>query len=241
MDMNQSLKHIGVAALALTLIATPVLAFANSGKNKAYAPRSVGSTLEVAIRDDGSTVVRGARVTNVSGGTITAQTIWDASSITWTVRTDGDTDFYKKSGSASVIGDISTGDYVSFSGSLTTGSSFTVDADVVKNWSLLEDRRTVAGTVSHIDGSELTINTKADGAVTVRTNGDTSYQGRADALADITVGSKIVVSGPFNTDTKVLTATSLSLGAELEKEKHNNGKGWGTWIHQFRDLFRGNR
>ena len=93
--MTTLFTKLSTVALVAAFTIAPVFALADSGKSKSFAPRSVGSTLEVMISDNGKAVVRGAKVTDVSGSTITAQTMWDASSITWTVRTDGDTDFLR--------------------------------------------------------------------------------------------------------------------------------------------------
>lgn len=128
---------IGIAAVALALAATGLLMFAFVQSAEAQTgPRSVGSKLEVAISDSGRTIVRGAEVLEVSGDTIRARTEWGSSSLTWNIETDSDTDFVLKSGAGSDRDDIEAGDYVSFSGMLDgSGSLFTVDADVVKNWS----------------------------------------------------------------------------------------------------------
>ncbi|HYE22858.1 MAG TPA: DUF5666 domain-containing protein [Candidatus Paceibacterota bacterium] len=231
--MKTHYKNLGTVAVVAALIVAPVYALAQSGNaNKAFAPRSVGSTLEIMIADNGKTTVRGARVTDVSGSTITAQTMWDASSITWTVRTDGDTDFIQKNGSSSEMGDIQDGDYISFSGTLSSGSSFSVAADVVKNWSLAENRIAFTGTVTDVDDDRFTLSTTGRGNVTVRVTGDTEYASALDALGDIDVDSKVVAYGAYNSDTNVLTASSISLTAKAAVEKDNKfpkGNAWGFW------------
>ena len=240
--MTTLFTKLSTVALVAAFTIAPVFALADSGKSKSFAPRSVGSTLEVMISDNGKAVVRGAKVTDVSGSTITAQTMWDASSITWTVRTDGDTDFLRKNGSTVGIDAVAEGDYVSFSGSLMSGSSFTIDADVVKNWSLEESRTMVAGTISDLDADSFTLATAARGEVTVRVNADTDYTGNIDAFADLAVDAKAVAYGSYNPDTKVLTASSVSLSGKVsaEKDKHPNGNAWGFW-KKFTGFFGGNR
>ena len=117
-----------------------MFAFVERVQARDNGPRAVGSKLEVAISDNGRVIVRGAEVTNISGATVRARTEWGASALTWTIDTDTDTDFVQKSGSGSDLDDISVGDYVSFSGQLDeSADAFTIDADVVKNWSLEED------------------------------------------------------------------------------------------------------
>lgn len=231
--MTTNFTKLGTVVLVAAFAVAPVYALANGGKaDRTFAPRSVGSTLEVMIADNGKTTVRGAKVTDVSGNTITAQTIWDASSITWTVRTDGDTDFIQKNGSGSSIEDIEDGDYVSFSGTLSSGSSFSVDADVVKNWSLAENRVSVAGTVTDVDSDRFTVSTHNHGNVTVRVDNGTEYLGALEVLGDIDVDAKVIAYGAYDPDTKVLTASSVSLTAKSAVEKDDKapkGNAWGFW------------
>lgn len=127
---------LGVAA---AFAALTFLMFSFTTKVEAHdgGAKSVGSTLEVTIADDGRTIVRGAQVTSVSDGTIRAETEWGATSLDWVITTDSDTDFLMKAGTDAAIGDIAVGQYISFSGMIDgSGSALTVDADVVKNWSL---------------------------------------------------------------------------------------------------------
>ena len=102
--------------------------------------KAVGSKLELSITDGGRVIVRGAEVTEISGDVIRARTEWGATAFTWNIDTSGDTDFVTKSGSGSELADIEVGQVVSFSGVIDqNASAFTVDADVVKNWSLSGD------------------------------------------------------------------------------------------------------
>lgn len=232
--MISFMKKFGVGALVAMLIATPALALADSGKRDDNSrPHAGGSSLEIMINDNGKTVVRGAKVTNVSGSTVTAQTIWGASSITWTVRTDSDTNFLRKSGTNAGIADIAVGDYVSFSGMLSSGSAFTVDADVVKNWSLSENRTAITGTVTAHDNDSLTIATMNRGNVEVAITSSTKFSGSIDALADITTNSRVVVLGSYNADTKVLTATEIRSNLKV-KDGELKGKGWGQFLKDFK-------
>lgn len=138
--MNRTLKSLfvslAVLLAGLAAIGLLMFAFVQNAEAHGAGARAVGSKLEVAISDGGRTVVRGAEVTDISGDVIRARTEWGQSSLTWNIETDSNTDFVVKDGSGSDIDDISVGDYVSFSGMLNeSASTFTVDADVVKNWS----------------------------------------------------------------------------------------------------------
>lgn len=225
------LKQVSAGALGLALVAAPTFAFAH---DDSYRPDRVGSPIEVMISGNGKTTVRGARVTDVSGSVIAAQTMWNDTTINWTVRTDSDTDFLRKTGSNAGIADINDGDYVSFSGMLATNGSFTVDADVVKNWSLASDARTVVtGTVTDVDDNDFTIETPGRGAVVVETTSSTDYSGSIDSFSDIEVGTKVVAYGSFDADSKTLTATQVAVNAKAVVKgevKRDNGNHLGQWL-----------
>lgn len=138
------LASLAVLTAGLAIAGFLMFAFVQDAEAHDTGPHGVGSKLEVAINDEGRVVVRGAEVTDVSGDTIHARTEWGEAMLSWTVRTDADTDFVTKGGSGSALDEVSVGDYVSFSGALRESeSSFTVDADAVRNWSLGDDRPAV--------------------------------------------------------------------------------------------------
>lgn len=224
----QILKTVSALSLVALIAAAP--AFALAKNNDSYKPRATGSTLEVAIADSGKTVVRGARVTGVSDSTITAQTIWGASSITWTVRTDSSTEFLNKSGRATGDHDVAVGDYLSFSGMLTGGSSFAVDADVVKNWSAEDKRVALVGVVIGIDNDSFTLQTVAHGTVTVEVDGDTDFSGSLGALADIDMSARVVAYGSYDADAKVLVASDIAAHAHAGKKVR---AGWDNFVKGF--------
>ena len=130
------LASITVLAVGLLAAGALMFAFVESAQAHQAGARAVGSKLEVSIADSGRVIVRGAEVVAVSGDSVRARTEWGATALTWTIQTDGGTDFVAKDGSGTDIDEIAVGDYVSFSGQLDgAGGTFAVDADVVKNWS----------------------------------------------------------------------------------------------------------
>lgn len=225
------LTRVGAGMLALAIVATPALALA---RDNHYNPRAVGSGIEVLIHQNGRVIVRGAQVTNVSGDTISARTMWNDTTINWTVRTDNDTDFVRKSGSGSDIDDISSGDYVSFSGSFVGNGAFTVDADVVKNWSLSDARTVFTGRITDVDNNDFTLATANHGTITVETTGSTDYTGTLDVFADLEVDTRVVVYGSYDQDDRVLTATQIAGAGSVRADVHEKVKDrlgekkWGT-------------
>ena len=237
--MQKYIKHIGTGALLVTLLVAPVFVFAeNNGKHLGhYKPSSVGSSIEVSITTDGKTIVRGARVIAVSDTTITAETLWNATSMTWTVRTDSDTNFIRKNGSGAGVGDISVGDYVSFSGQIASGSAFTVDADVVKNWSLSEDRTVVSGIITDLNDGSFELATGNRGTITVDISSSTDYSGGINEWSDLRVGAKVVAYGSYDDDSETLEAVQI---AATSKAPHDKGNSW-NWIKRIMPSWFSNR
>jgi hypothetical protein len=86
----------------------------------------------------------------VNGNTVTAQTTWGDNHLVWTVNTTANTDFARTSTSTTGIGSITVGDTISFAGTLgTTTSGFSLNASVVKDWSLVSDPKIIIGMGDH--------------------------------------------------------------------------------------------
>lgn len=215
-----------VSVLAIGALAIgPLSAFANNGDGGAHkskiAAHAVGSTLEVRINNDNSVVVRGAKVTAVSGSLITAQTAFGSTVLSWSVQTNADTRFAYRGDSAASLGSISVGDYISFSGSLNTSAGgLTVNANVVKNWSkpaLEAPRSAFAGTVQSVDAQNMTFMLATggtEGVITVKLASSaaiTAPQQASLAFANILVGDKASVKGTYDASAKVFTATKVHL------------------------------
>lgn len=129
-----------ILATGLAIVGALMFAFTLNAQAHQAGAKAVGSKLEVSIADNGRVIVRGAEVTDINGDAVTARTEWGASALTWTVDTDSETVFVEKDGSDSRFSDLSDGDYISFSGTIDeSGTTFTIDADTVKNWSLGTD------------------------------------------------------------------------------------------------------
>lgn len=132
MNIKYLLASGATLALVFALAASPAFA-----KNDSHSKTTeVRSGTSVAIGNNGGVLVRGAEVTAVSGSTVTARTTWGDTSVSWTVQTDGDTDFIDLGGDGSALADVNVGETISFSGYIDTDDgAFSVDADVLRNWS----------------------------------------------------------------------------------------------------------
>lgn len=118
------------AALVAALAITGGVALAHTGSDKGTV--AFMRLPSVTIGANGNALVRGAEVTDVTQGTITARTEWDEGSLSWTVHTDNDTDFVDRHNAEGSESDIDDGDIISFSGALTGG--LTIDAVTVREW-----------------------------------------------------------------------------------------------------------
>ncbi len=209
----------GVASVAVASALTflPVIASANEGnKNNENRPAAT-QRVEVAINASGNVLVRGAKVTGVSGSVITVTTTAGASTLSWAVTTDSSTAFVTSSGSGSSLGQISVGDTVSFAGALT-GSGLSVKASAVKDWTIGANERSISGTVQSVNsaGTSLVLGNGKDNnenKATVQFNASTLVvlNGAASTFASIQTGDKVKATGIANADGSVLTATSVTV------------------------------
>lgn len=221
----------------LTLCVLPAAASANS-----YDPGSVGAKLQVTMEESGEVRVSGARVRSVSDSGFTAETLWGAGKLTWTVRTDENTPITRKSGARITLTEITAGDYVSFSGTIQTNMApFTVDADAVRDWSVSDNHTMVSGTVSEFDpeAGTLTLTTGKGRTVTVTTTGKTVYaQNGARSLSDFANGDTVLAFGVQSGDR--LTAVKLNLQERLVTNAHARPElatGLGSWVDSFLPRF----
>lgn len=238
------IRGFGALVIAALMLAIPMYALAESGgKKNGSGPTTVGSTLEVHIGNNGGVLVRGARVTSVSGSSITATTAWGSTNMTWTIRTDGTTQFLGRNGETITASTIVTGDYVSFAGTINSSfASPTVDAKVVKDWSIPQSETKVSGTVQSINvtGNSLIV-VNGNGTTTVAVTGSTKITSGKDTvtLSSIVPNDKVKASGSFNASTRTLTATALVVDkkstSDVKKDIRSifkdawGGKGW-NWF-----------
>ncbi len=179
------------------------------GEQKEMANKK-GSSLEVHIYDNGSVLVRGAKVAAVSGSTITAVTEWNGASVSWNINTDTSTKFIELKNGQSSVSDVKVGDLVSFNGNLMAGSTFTVQAKQVKNWSVMPKvKTTVEGKIESIAGTTVPttfVIKSGDKSYTVKVSATTSVVNEkwlAAALTAFQVGNQVRVHGMVNADNTI--------------------------------------
>jgi hypothetical protein len=226
-----SLFGLGLIMAALALFPLSAAYAHDEGSNKS------GTKVEVNLNGDGSALVRGAKVTAVSGSTISATTNYGSSQLAWTVKTDGNTKFNANKGSSTGLANIAVGDTVSFSGSLDQSvSGLTVNAKVVKDWNHVESKKTLSGIVTSINTTLNSFTLSHDNATTsVQTNSATDFDlsnGGDGTFASIFLNAKVKVQGLFNASSSVLTATKIHIATTTNSHDWDNDdrKEWRNWI-----------
>lgn len=240
---TNKLSYILSATLILGSLAlfSSVLADNNNGSNnndrsgedhgrseQAKEAHQRGSTLEVHISDNGKVLVRGAKVTAVSGSIISASTSWGVASLAWTVNVMTDSQLIKRSGGRSLMSEIVVGDFISFQGTLVTTSAtpIIVNATTVKDWSIQKTNTTLSGTVKTVDavGLKFVLASSKNGDVTVNTSSATTFKKGdvASVFADAVVGAKVSVKGLFDSQSKVMTASEVKVSVPALNNSGNN-------------------
>jgi hypothetical protein len=216
--MHNSRANVLNVAFALALLAVGLLASAPLAHAESDAgPRSVGSTLETHINNDGSVTVRGAKVTAVVGSTISAQQSWGSYTVSWNVVTNPSTSIIRRYGGTSLLSEISVGDYISFNGPLdTTKATATVNAKTVKDWSIQKRHADFSGSITSVatSTSSFVLQTKERGALTVFTSASTTItkDGATAVFADLQIGQKVALaSGIWDTERATLVADKVQV------------------------------
>ncbi|MBI5457677.1 hypothetical protein HY971_03065 [Candidatus Kaiserbacteria bacterium] len=219
---------IGAASVAVAsaLAFLPIIAAADEGRGTRDIrdTRPLAQRVEIAITDSGNVLVRGAKVTGITGSTLTVTTTAGSSTLSWAVTTNSSTVFVTSTGSGSSLGAISVGDTVSFVGVLS-GNGLSVNATAVKDWTLGVRERSITGPVQNINSTSTSLilgngtgkdndNDKDNKTrATVQFTGSTviMLNGATTTFASIQIGDKIKATGTMNESGTVLTATSVSV------------------------------
>lgn len=231
-------RGAGIAVLLAALTLSP-LAFAQAKDDDSR--NHAGAGVEVNIGSQGNVLVRGAKVTGVSGTEIQANTSLGSSVLNWIVKTDGTTDFSTTKNGATGIANIAVGDVVSFRGAIDQSmSGLTVAAKQVKDWSEANVQAKYDGIVTSIAttlGSFVI--TKGDATTSVQTSSSTVFtkNGSPASFADIILNAKVKLQGMLNASSSVYTATTVEIGSQKDKNDDKNWKngphawfnGWFKW------------
>jgi hypothetical protein len=210
-----ALAFVGMAAM-------PALAFADSGKLYPSLPKAP----TITIGQSGNILVRGATVSAVNDTSVIATTAWGNHTNSWTIQTDADTKYIDASGDTAARSSFSLGSLISFTGTLI--GQGTVDANVIRNWSVPETRPvSFVGSVHGTTGSTLTMK-RGNATTTILVTSSTTItnDGQAVQLSSITTDTKVKVKGTLNASTNTITASSIEVkDGEKEGKEDRTYKG----------------
>jgi hypothetical protein len=172
--------------------------------------------LSVVLKNNGNVSVDGAKITAINGSAITATTVLGSATLTWTVNTDANTKLIRRSNASSSLHELAVGHTISFTGMLSSGSSLTVVAKQIKDWSVQKKDATFAGTVASMNAGARTfvLNTNTQGALTVMVSDSTKLvkgNSTTTSFADIQVGGKVEVSGVWDASANTITAAKVRI------------------------------
>lgn len=89
--------------------------------------------LGINIANNGSVLLRGARVTDVFGRTIQTNLSWASADFTWTVEAPNNAKFFDHKGQKQTISDIKVGDIVTVTGKLVSkNNKMVISAEFVR-------------------------------------------------------------------------------------------------------------
>lgn len=222
MNKLRTLAYPTIALVAaFTLLGGTAFARDDSSTRTSYPEKPA-----VSIVGDGNVLVRGAEVTSVDSGSITAKTVFDGATWTWNIDTDGDTSYLSAKGSSASRGDIETGDTVSFSGSLE--GTFDVDAAVVRVWNYeTNDATHLTGTVTSVASGSFVIDT-GNRKVTIDVDNSTDITlGNDDdaSVSDLRVGQKVKVEGLYDGD-EFDASSVIGIASSGHAGKDDDHHGW---------------
>ena len=131
------------------------LALAESNQNQS----SSHPAMVLEVNSKGKILLRGT-VESVASSTLTLKS-WGG---TWTIKTSSDTKIQPKANGTSTLSAFENGDFVGVSGQVSETENFTVNAKVVRDWTIKktakikEDAKVYTGVVGTVASSSLTLN-----------------------------------------------------------------------------------
>lgn len=155
----------------------------------------------VQVLHTGKVMVRGAIITDLATSTIVAVSTMNSLAVTWTLKVDPKTEIARREGGQGTFSELAKDHIISFEGTLVAGASPTVEARIVRSWSVVKAQVNQFGVIKSINAAAksfvLQTGEKERGDLTVTTSDTTKYtKGNATTtFAALTVGAKVTASG----------------------------------------------
>jgi hypothetical protein len=153
-------------------------------------------------------------VASISGATMTVT----KDSKTYTIQTDGSTQFRRRFWGKGAMGEIQVGDTVNVTGKWTDDTQTTIQAKLVRDVSIQKFNGVFFGTIQSVTGSGWVMTTVSRGNQTVTVSQTTKFtdrKGKSLSQTDVAVGHKVRLRGLWdrksNTITEVTQVKDFSL------------------------------
>ncbi len=179
---------------------------------------AAGTPSELHITPDGAFSAKNVVVMQKAGtSNFFCRVTWGNAFVRVTVLAHDSTAITKNHGEAATSNDIQEGDILDVTGVLFSGDgSFVVDATRIRDTSLEQESKTIAGTVQSINAaqSSFVLPNKTFGSTTVTLAATTTIQKGARTIqaGDIAPGDKILsASGVYDFRTNTLAASSVNV------------------------------
>lgn len=183
----------------------------------ANGPAAVGSTLESHVNNDGSVLIRGAKITAITPTVLTVVQTWGSYVSTWTISVDPSTELIRRYGGASAISEFTVGDYVAVKGMLdTTKTNPTIAAKVIRNYSIQRENANFSGTVQSVNSANssfiLTTPNRGNQTIVVSSSTVIKQGGATTTFAALLVGQKITKAyGVWNNLNNTMQAQKVDI------------------------------
>jgi hypothetical protein len=224
--MTKNKIMAGLVSLSVGLSAVAMVAFANDNEAQSviHPMPPVGSQVEFSVRNNGAAKLSGLKVTSISGSTLVGEAAFTTGKLNVTVTTDSNTKFFRRFESAASLSQLSVGDYITVSGTLSvSGNAFTLAAKTVQDNSIqFRTGTTFNGSVTSVTSSStFVLASKDQGALVVTTNGATKiYLNNALVTgSQVVVGSNVTVTGLFNNAARTVLADTVHIKSNAMTQK----------------------
>lgn len=206
------LRLVLISGAMLALSSMPVFADSLLTPSLGAATKSF-----VHITADGAVTLLGTLKANNSNSLTVSSFGGD-----WTVTTNTETKFLRKHGSTSNSAELSLGDSVRVDGSMILKDTLSMNilARSIRDESIQKRDASFQGTIMSMSGDTFTLATDHRGAFTVSVSATTkiTLQGKTVKLSELTIGTKVIVSGLWNTRLATISAEIIRESPTPTKE-----------------------
>lgn len=217
------MKKLPMVASALSLLLLPSLVAAqpmNEGGKEKMISTGLKARIEARVEHKKEKEIK--KIEHVITGKVTAINGLNLTLLakkgTYTVDISG-AKLVRRFGAKMLASEIQVNDELFVNGTVSSSTSTTVTAKMVRDNSLQARNGTFEGTVSALTANGFTVSTKnrKDQSITLTASTTFSKDGKAAALTDVMSGSRVVVHGVWNRPNAQVTAKSVRIIIETKR------------------------